>query len=210
MKTNMHVVYDYRYVIACSSLPGEFKREFRKLVRGKVNWKYDRRTGTSYPVSPETQCRRVAELLDGFETLRAGGFAPQTPWNFQGKHLSYLIAQWSAQEPGWYDLAKLVHWRQFLLWIKKRTLLALLNSTARADASCDHNAPHEVAVVQAWRGAAIPVLSYDKALSALTEHRGNLRKAARVLGTTPRAVAQAFTEDRPSEKQVPAGIRILK
>jgi hypothetical protein len=104
----------------------------------------------------------------------------------------------------------LVHWRQFLLWIKKRTLLALLDSTARADASCDHNAPPEVAVVQAWRGAAIPVLTYDKALSALTEHRGNLHKAARALGTTPRAVAQAFTEDRPPERQLPAGIRILK
>jgi hypothetical protein len=208
-KTGMHVVYDYRYVIACSSLPGEFKREFRKLARGKVDRKYDRRTGANYPVSPETQCYRVAELLDGFEALRAGGFALQTPWNFQGKHLSYLIAWWRAQEPTWYDQTKLVHWRQFLLWIRKRTLLALLNSTVRAEASCGHKTPAPVAVVPARGGAAIPVLAYDTVLSALTEHRGNLRKAARALGTTTRAVSQAFTEDSPSEKQLPSSIRIL-
>jgi Transcriptional regulator containing GAF, AAA-type ATPase, and DNA binding domains len=205
----MQVVYDYRYVIACSSLPGEFKREFRKLVRGKVNWKYDRRTGANYAVSPETQCRRVAELMDGFEALRAGGFALQTPWNFQGKHLSYLIARWSAQDATWYDQAKLVHWREFLLWIRKRTLLALLNSTVRAQAPYGDKSPAVAAVVPARGGPAIPVLTYDNVLSALTEHRGNLRKAARALGTTTRALSQAFTEDTPSEKQLSSGIRIL-
>ncbi|ANB71514.1 hypothetical protein AYM40_03375 [Paraburkholderia phytofirmans OLGA172] len=205
----MQVVYDYRYVIACSSLPGEFKREFRKLVRRKVNWKYDRRTGANYPVSPETQCRRVAELMDGFEALRAGGFALQTPWNFQGKHLSYLIARWSAQDATWYDQAKLVHWREFLLWIRKRTLLALLNSTVRAQTAYGDKSPAVAAVAPARGGPAIPVLTYDNVLSALTEHRGNLRKAARALGTTTRALSQAFTEDTPSEKRLPSGIRIL-
>ncbi|MFM0414793.1 hypothetical protein [Paraburkholderia aromaticivorans] len=205
----MQVVYDYRYVIACSSLPGEFKREFRNLVRRKVNWKYDRRTGANYPVAPETQCRRVAELLDGFEALRAGGFALQTPRNLQGKHLSYLIGQWSAQDATWYDQPRLVHWREFLLWIRKRTLLALINSTVRAQMAYGDKSPAVATVAQARGTPAIPVLTYDKVLSALTEHRGNLRKAARALGTSTHALSQAFTEDPPSEKQLPSGIRIL-
>ena len=205
----MHVVYDYRYVIACSSLPRDFKRDFRKLVRGKVSSTFDRRTGAQYPVSPETQCRRVAALLEGFEVLRAGGFAPQTPWNLQGKHLRFLISRWSAQELTSPDLAeKLVHWRQFVLWIRKRALLALLSAPVRAGESCVDNEHVQRPAVVPYARPNIPVLTYDKAMAALTEQRGNLRNAARALGTTTHALCQAVTEGRPRDEQIP-GLKIL-
>jgi hypothetical protein len=54
----------------------------------------------------------------------------------------------------------------------------------------------------------IPVLTYDKAMAALTEQRGNLRNAARALGTTTHALCQAVTEGRPREEQIP-GLKIL-
>lgn len=205
----MHVGYDYRYVIACSSLPGEFKGEFRKLVRGRVNSTFDRRTGARYPVSAETQCRRVAALLQGFEVLRAGGFAPQTPWNLQGKHLRFLIARWSAQELTSPDLAeKLVHWRQFVLWINKRALLALLSAPLPTGAPRVGKEHARSSAPATYGLPDIPVLTHDKAMAALTEQRGNLRKAARALGTTTHSVCQAVTEGRPRQEPIP-GLKIL-
>lgn len=94
----MYALYDYRYVIACSSMPLEFTREFRRLARGRVTSTYDRRTGAKDPVPAETQCRRVAEVLAGFEVLRAGGYALQMPRNFSSKHLRFLISLWSVQQ----------------------------------------------------------------------------------------------------------------
>lgn len=61
----MYALYDYRYVIACSSLPLEFRREFRRLARGRVTSTYDRRTRAKDPMPAETQCRRAASPRSG-------------------------------------------------------------------------------------------------------------------------------------------------
>jgi hypothetical protein len=206
----MYVLYDYRYVIACSNLPPEFRREFRRLARGRVRSTFDRRTGTESPVPDETQCHRVAELLAGFEALRASGYAPQTPHNFQGKHLRFLIARWSAQRLTPTDaVAKLEHWRQFLLWIRKRALLTLLILPVPAGEAGVEEKDDSIPGSAACMRPDIPVLTSEKAMEALTEHRGNLRKAARALGTTTHAVCQALNEGRPPRKQLPPGLTIL-
>ncbi|MEX3900102.1 hypothetical protein [Paraburkholderia sp. BR10954] len=205
----MYVLYDYRYVIACSNLPSEFRREFRRLARGRVKSTFDRRTGTKTPVPDETQCRRVAELLAGFEALRASGYAPQTPLNFQGKHLRFLVARWSAQRLTSEDAAeKLEHWHQFLLWIRRRALLTLLILPVPAREAGVDEKDERIRGSAACMRPDIPVLTRDKAMEALTEHRGNLRKAARALGTTTHAVFQALNEGRPPRKELPPGLTI--
>ncbi len=42
--SEMYVVYDYHYIITCSSLPQAFKTEFRQLVRSRIGTIVDRRT----------------------------------------------------------------------------------------------------------------------------------------------------------------------
>ena len=124
----MQAVYDYRYVITCSSLPAVFKRDFRKLVRNRINFSLDARTGRRYAVPAEAQCRRVAVLLEGFRVLRAGGFTPETPWNLKAKHLHYLRARWSTEGLPEHAVAdRLRHWREFVVWTNKRALLPILS-----------------------------------------------------------------------------------
>jgi hypothetical protein len=53
------------------------------------------------------------------------------------------------------------------------------------------------------------VLTSEKAMEALPEHRGTLLKAARALGTTTHAVCAALNEGRPAADQLPPGLTIL-
>lgn len=197
-------------VIARSSLPLEFRREYRRLARGRVTSTYDRRTGAKEPVPAETQCRRVAGVLAGFEGLRAGGCALQTPLNFSSKHLRFLISLWSVQQMTFQEVAeRLEHWRQFLLWIRKRVLIALLNTTLISGASNVHNEYLRCSHAATYSRPDIPVLTPDKAMEAIMEHRGNLRKAARALGTTTHSECEALREGRPQDRQLVPGLTIL-
>ena len=206
----MYVLYDFRYVIACSSLPHEFRREFRRLARGRVTSTYDWRTRAKDPVPAETQCRRVAEVLAGFEALRASGYALQTPWNFGSKHLRVLINRWSTQRLTSEEAAeRLEHWRQFLQWIRKRQLIALLSAPLTAGASSVESRHVQCSHAAAYSRPDIPMLTSDKAMEALTEHRGDLRKAARALGTTTHSVCEALNDGQPREKPLPPGLTIL-
>jgi hypothetical protein len=142
--------------------------------------------------------------LEGFEVLCAGGFAPQTPWKRQGKHLRFLITRWSAQGLASPDLAeKLVHLRRFVLWIRKRALLALLGAPLATGVSCVDKEHVLSRPSDAYARPNIPVLTYDKAMTALTEQRGNLRKAARA------GYDHAYRVFRPSPKAVRARSRSL-
>ncbi|MFM0156757.1 hypothetical protein PQR05_19175 [Paraburkholderia sediminicola] len=206
----MQAVYDYRYVITCSSLPVVFKREFRKLVRNKIDSSLDARTGRRYAVPAEAQCRRIAVLLEGFRVLRAGGFASESPWNLRAKHLRYLRAHWSTEGLPENAVAdKLRHWREFVVWINKRALLPILSLFPReaAPRSGDTRTRsgellHDNSLI------TIPVLTEAIVMAALTEHRGNLRKAARALGTTTAAVCHALTGGRARDEAIP-GLTIL-
>jgi hypothetical protein len=123
-KPQMYAIHDYRYVITCSTLPRTFKSEFRKLIRSRIGKGFDPRTGATFLISNETQCRCVAVLLHGFQTLRAGGFAPQSPWNFRSKHLHYLIGRWLSEGVDHQELTdRITHWRLFVRWIGKYVLL---------------------------------------------------------------------------------------
>lgn len=206
----MYALYDYRYVIACSSLPLEFRREFRRLARGRVTSTYDRRTRAKDLVSAEMQCRRVAEILAGFEALRASGYALQTPCNFRSKHLQFLITCWSTQRLTSEEMAeRLQHWRQFLLWIRKHMLITLLNAPLITGASSVNNEYLRCPHAAAYSRPDIPVLTRDKAMEAIMEHRGNLREAARALGTTTHFVCEALREGRPQDMQFAPGLAIL-
>ncbi|SHK84196.1 hypothetical protein [Paraburkholderia terricola] len=206
----MYVLYDYRYVIACSRLPHEFRREFRRLARGRVTSTYDWRTRAKDPVPAETQCRRVAEVLAGFEALRASGYALQTPWNFSTKHLRVLINRWSTQRLTSEEAAeRLEHWRQFLRRIRKHQLIALLSAPLTVGASGVGSKNLQCSHMAAYSRPDIPVLTSDKAMEALTEHRGDLRKAARALGTTTHSVCEALNEGRSRESLFPTGLPIV-
>jgi hypothetical protein len=206
----MYVLYDYRYVIACSRLPYEFRREFRRLARGRVTSTYDWRTRAKDAVPAETQCRRVAEVLMGFEALRASGYALQTPWNFRSKHLQVLISRWSTQRLTSEEAAeRLQHWCEFFRWIRKPQLIVLMNAPLTAAASRVGGKPVQYSDASVYSRPDIPVLTSEKAMDALTEHRGNLRKAARALGTTTHAVCEALNEGRQTAEQFPPGLTIL-
>jgi hypothetical protein len=103
---------------------------------------------------------------------------------------------------------RLEHWRQFLLWIGKRVLIALLNTPLITGASSVQNEYLRCSHAAAYSRPDIPVLTRDKAMEAIMEHRGNLRKAARALGTTTHSVCEALREGRPQEQLVP-GLTIL-
>ena len=206
----MYVLYDYRYVIACSRLPYAFRREFRRLARGRVTSTYDWRTRARDAVPAETQCRRVAEVLMGFEALRASGYALQTPWNFRAKHLQALINRWSTQPLTSEEAAeRLGHWCEFFRWIRKPQLIVLINAPVTAAVSPVRSKRVQYSHASAYSRPDIPVLTSEKAMEALTEHRGNLLKAARALGTTTHAVCEALNEGRPAADQFPPGLTIL-
>ncbi|MFL9865264.1 hypothetical protein PQR67_13895 [Paraburkholderia fungorum] len=152
----------------------------------------------------------MAEVLAGFEVLRAGGYALHTPRNFSGKHLRFLISVWSVQQLTSQEVAeRLEHWRQFLLWIRKRVLIALLNMTLVTDASSVQDEYLRCSHAATYSRPDIPVLTRDKAMEAIMEHRGNLRKAARALGTTKHSVCEALREGRPQDRQLVPGLTIL-
>ncbi|GAB7522590.1 hypothetical protein [Paraburkholderia sp. 2C] len=201
----MYAVHDYHYVITCSSLPRAFKTEFRRLIRSRIKKGFDPRTGASFPLSTETQCRRVAVLLHGFQVLRAGGFALQTPWNFRSKHLRFLIGRWLSEGVGGRDLTdRVTHWRLFVRWIGKYALLDEFKippvDAGAADSS--HVTDHKASIIE------IPLLTREKVMEVLCEHRGDLRKTARTLGTSTQVVALVVSEGRPLPA-VPSGLSIL-
>ncbi len=153
----------------------------------------------------EAQCRRVAVLLEGFRVLRAGGFTPETPWNLKAKHLHYLRARWSTEGLPEHAVAdRLRHWREFVVWTNKRALLPILSLFPReaAPRSRDTRA-RSGELVHDNSPIAIPVLTEAIVMAALTEHRGNLRKAARALGTTTAAVCHALTGGRARDEAIP-------
>ena len=206
----MQAVYDYRYVITCSTLPAVFKREFRKLVRNRIDSSLDVRTGRCYAVPAEVQCRRVAVLLEGFRVLRAGGFTPETPWNLKSKHLHYLRSRWSTEGlPEQAVAERLRHWREFVVWINKLGLLPILSLFPRETAPRSrHTRAPGGALVHDNTLPAIPVLTEAIVMAALTEHRGSLRRAAYALGTTTAAVCHALTGGRARDEAIP-GLTIL-
>jgi hypothetical protein len=206
----MYIHYDYRYVITCSRLPKEVQREFRRLVRGRVTVTYDRRTRTEAPVSAEAQCRRIAEVLEGFEALRSSGFALHSPWNFSAKHLHFLVNRWSTQQMTGEECAeRFEHWRQFLLWIRKRALISLLNASMRTLTSPWANGSRRYTHVVGFARPAIPILTREKIMEVLDEQLGSLKRAARVLGTSTRSICEVLAEGQPREKQLPPGLTIL-
>lgn len=201
----MYAIHDYRYVITCSTLPRTFKSEFRKLIRSRIGKGFDPRTGATFLISNETQCRRVAVLLHGFQTLRAGGFAPQSPWNFRSKHLHYLIGRWLSEGVDHQELTdRITHWRLFVRWIGKYVLLDELKIPAVDARAGDGSATirHLASPID------IPLLTREKVMEVLFEHRGDLRKTARALGTSTRMVALAVSEGRPLPL-LPQGLSIL-
>jgi hypothetical protein len=191
----MYVVYDYRYVITCSSLPGPFKHEFRKLIRSRIGGQLDPRTGALCPIPEEMQCHRVAVLLHGFQTLRKGGYALQSPWSLQGKHLRYLLQRWSREGIDAREVdARIAHWRVFVRWIGKHALLAPLELPAPAAGTGIGQSP--ASSEQPVAPIDIPVLTREKVMAVLDAHRGSLHKTAHVLGTSTRMVCLAVTEGR--------------
>ncbi|HDR9102821.1 TPA: hypothetical protein QDB15_002443 [Burkholderia vietnamiensis] len=195
-------IYDYRYVITCSSLSGLFKHEFRKLVRGRIGRQLDPRTGALYSIPEEKQCRPVAVLLHGFQTLRKGGYALQSPWSLQGKHLRYLLEHWSREGIDASELAaRIGHWRVFVKWIGKHALLAQLEWRAPVAGTGMGQSPPSSG--QPVAPIDIPVLTREKVMAVLVAHRGNLHKTAHALGTSTRMACLALTEGRP-RPNVPA------
>ncbi|MFM0692213.1 hypothetical protein PQQ64_07930 [Paraburkholderia graminis] len=206
----MYVHYDYRYVIACSTMRREMRREFRNLVRGKVRVTCDRRTQTVTPVSAEGQCRRIAELLEGFEALRSSGFALQSPWNFKTKHLRFLIDRWSTQQMTREERAEQYeHWCQFLLWIRKQQLISLLNDSMRTLNSTGTNGSRPGMHAVAYARPVIPILTREKIMEVLDDQRGSLTRAACALRTSTRFIYEVLGEGQPPEKQLPPGLTIL-
>jgi len=193
----MYVVYDYRYVITCSSLPRSFKYELRKLLRGRIGKKLDPRTGAYCPIPEEVQCRRVAVLLQGFQTLRKGGYALQSPWSLQGKHLRYLQECWSREGIEARELAaRIAHWRVFVRWIGKHALLAQLEVLAPAAGTGMSLDQSPTSSEQPAAPIDIPVLTRERVMAMLDAHRGSLHKTAHALGTSTRMVCLAITEGR--------------
>jgi hypothetical protein len=204
-KVEMHAVHDYRYVITCSSLPRAFKTEFRKLVRSRIGKGFDPRTGATFLISNEKQCRRVAILLHGFQVLRAGGFAPQTPWNFRSKHLHYLIGRWLSEGVDGQELTdRITHLRLFVRWIGKYALLDELKIYAVGAGAGDSSAR----TGHLASGIDIPLLTREKVMETLYEQRGDLRKTARALGSSTRMVSLAVSEGQPFSG-LPPGLSIL-
>ncbi|CAH2801757.1 MAG: FIG00457213: hypothetical protein [uncultured Paraburkholderia sp.] len=157
----MYVLYDYRYVIACSRLPYEFRRGFRRLARGRVTSTYDWRTRAKEAVPAETQCRRVAEVLLGFEALRAGGYALQTPWNFRAKHLQALLNRWSTQRLTSEEAAeRLGHWCEFFRWIRKPQLTVLMNAPVTVAVSPVGSKRVQYSHASAYSRPDIPVIDH--------------------------------------------------
>ncbi|WP_042320195.1 hypothetical protein [Paraburkholderia caledonica] len=206
----MTIHYDYRYVIACSGLPEQFRRDLRGLASGRITTTYDYRTRIKERVSPEAQCRRIAEIAEGFEALHSSGYALHSPWDFRGKHLQLLIDRWSAQHmtPG-ERAERCEHWCQCLLWIRKRQLISLLNAWIRTRASPRENDSRRCTHVVGYVRPAIPILTREKVLEVLTEQRGSLRRAARALGTTTHSICEVLREGRSPETQLPPGLTIL-
>lgn len=132
----MYALYDYQYVIACSSLPLEFRREFRGLARGRVTSTYDRRMGAKDRVPTETQCRRVPEELAGFEALRAWRIcninaAKRLRQAFAVSRQAVVGAVVDISGGGRETRALC----QFLSRITRRVLISLLDATPAAGAS---------------------------------------------------------------------------
>lgn len=206
----MNIHYDYRYVITCSKLPKDVRREFRRLVRGRVTVTYYSRTRIETPLSTEAQCRRIAEVLEGFEALRSSGFALHSPWNFGSKHLRFLIDRWSTQQmTGKQCAERFEHWCQFLLWIRKRQLISLLNASMRTLTSPRANDGRGGTQVGGYARPAIPILTREKIMEVLDEQRGSLMRAARALGTSTRSIYEVLGEGQPPEKQLAPGLTIL-
>ncbi|MGH8778843.1 hypothetical protein [Paraburkholderia sp.] len=203
----METVYDYKRLIADSKLPPRFKHDFQALMEEKISHTLSTTTGALYPVSAETQARRVATLLAGFRVLRSAGFALTTPWNFKEKHLRFLLEHWVTTGTSRHEIDdRLTHWRKFVRWTGKVQLLSLIRVATtsaenrlfggKADSPSRQKERPHATLAYSFSNS----VSAEAAMTALIMTRGSPFKAARLLGVSVRAVAAALAADRKEDE----------
>jgi hypothetical protein len=125
----MKVTFNHLRALDRSALPKRLREELQKLFEKNLAQALRKNRQGSGVIALRTQERRLVSLIAGFEELRAGGFALETPWNIGQKHIVYLVKLWvceKCQAPGTVE-NKLSYWRALADWMKKPGLVGTVD-----------------------------------------------------------------------------------
>jgi Integrase/Bacterial regulatory protein, Fis family len=125
----MKVVFNYLRALDRCNLPKRLKDELEKLFEKHLAQTLRKSRQSSGAIALRTQERRLVSLIAGFEELRVGGFALESPWNIGQKHIAYLVKLWVGeknQAPGTVE-NKLSYWRSLAEWMKKPGLVGTVD-----------------------------------------------------------------------------------